>query len=170
MNALQNPDRSDVMDDLIKESTLGKLRQKLQDTSGDGNRDWTRVAITEMSNAIGIASIDRIVTENRDADPNEVYVFRIIVNDAKTCKFCRRFYVDSDGTPKVYKLSTIINNGSNYGKKSDDWHPCVGATHPNERCSQTIELKPGWKLNAGGSVSYMGLDKWREYIFNKVSS
>jgi len=170
VNSIQNPNRSLILDELMKESTLGDLRQKLQDTSGDGNRDWMRVATTEISNIIGIASADRIVTDNVDKDLDDVFVFRIIVNDAKTCKYCRRFYLDSDETPKVYRLSTLLANGSNYGKKTDDWHPCVGATHPNERCSQTIELKPGWVLNTGGSMAYTGLDKWRNYIFNKLSS
>lgn len=168
MNALQNLDRDDSLDDLVKESTLGKLKQKLRDTSGEGSRDWNRVAITEMSNAIGIASVDRIVSDNVDADLDEVYVFRITVKDAKTCKWCRRFYDDSDGSPKVYKLSTLMGNGSNYGKKTDSWQPVIGATHPNERCSQMIELKPGFKLLEDGTPTYIGLDAWKTYILNKV--
>lgn len=168
MNALQNLDRTDVLDDLMKESTLGKLKQKLRDTSGDGTRDWTRIAVTEMSNAIGIASVDRIVSDNVGADLDEVYVFRITVKDAKTCKWCRRFYDDSDGSPKLYKLSTLLSNGSNYGKKTDSWMPVIGATHPNERCSQMIELKPGFKLQTDGSVTYIGLDKWKDYLVDKV--
>lgn len=168
MDALQNLDRQDVLDELMKESSLGKLKQKLKDTSGDGNRDWMRVAVTEMSNAIGIASVDRIVSDNRDADLDDVFVFRITVKDAKTCKWCRRFYDDEDGSPKLYRLSTLLANGSNYGKKTDSWEPVIGATHPNERCSQMIELKPGFKLLPDGSVSYIGLDKWNSYILDKL--
>lgn len=170
MNALQNLDRTDVLDDLVKESSLGKLKQKLRDTAGDGNRDWTRVAITEMSNAIGVASVDRIVSDNTGKELDDVYVFRITVKDAKTCKWCRRFYDDKDGSPKLYKLSTLLGNGSNYGKKTDSWMPVIGATHPNERCSQMIELKPGYKLQTDGSVSYIGLDKWNDYIFEKLQN
>lgn len=168
MNALQNLDRTPDLDDLMKESTLGKLKQKLRDTSGDGTRDWTRVAVTEMSNAIGLASVDRIVSDNVDSDLDEVYVFRITVKDAKTCKWCRRFYDDKDGSPKLYKLTTLLGNGSNYGKKTDGWLPVVGATHPNERCSQMLELKPGFKLQTDGSVTYIGLDAWKNYILDKV--
>lgn len=168
MDALQNLDRTDIMDELTKESTIGRLKQKLKDTSGDGNRDWNRIAVTEMSNAIGIASVDRIVSDNVGADLDEVYVFRITVKDAKTCKWCRRFYDDHDGSPKLYKLTTLLDNGSNYGKKTDSWNPVVGATHPNERCSQMIELKPGYRLLPDGSVTYLGLAKWPAYIFDKV--
>lgn len=167
-NALQNIDRTEEFDNLVKESTLSKLKQKLRDTTQDVNRDWLRVATTTMSEAIGNGSVDRIVTENRDKDAGEVYVYRIVVNDAALCKYCRRFYMDEDGSPKVYKLSTLLGNGSNFGKKKDSWLPVVGATHPNERCSQVIELKPGWKVLPGGKQTYIGLEKWNDYIVNKV--
>lgn len=169
MDSLRNMNRTDELDELVKESTIGKLRQKLRDTSHDANRDWTRIAVTEMSNAIGVASVDRIVTDNRNSELDEVYVYRVIVKDERTCKYCRRFYQDEDGSPKVYKLSTLLGNGSNYGKKRDDWTAVAGATHPNERCSQVLELKPGWKLGPDGDISYLGLEKWNDYIVNKVS-
>ncbi len=169
MNALQNMSRSGEMDKLVKESTLGKVKQKLKDTSGEGNRDWIRVAITEISNAVCIASIDRIVIDNQASDADDIYVYRIIVSDVKTCKWCRRFYMDEDGSPKLYRLSTLLSNGSNYGKKKDDWAPVAGATHPFERCSQTIELKPGWALK-GSAPTYIGLDKWKDYIVNKLTA
>lgn len=170
MDALRNLKRPDIVDEMIKESTLGKVRQKLRDTAGDANRDWTRVAITEMSNAIGIANVDRIVSDNLDADIHEIYVFRITVKDAKTCKYCRRFYNDADGSPKLYRLSTLLANGSNYGKKADEWKPVAVATHPNERCAGTVELKPGFKLLANGSVTYMGLEGWHDYVKEKLAA
>ncbi len=122
-----------------------------------------------MSNAIGIGSVDRIAEQNEGKDFGDVFVYRIVVNDAALCKWCRRFYQDSDGSPRVYKLSTLLSNGSNYGKKTADWLPVVGATHPNERCSQVIELKRGWKVLPGGRQTYIGNEKWAEYIVNKVS-
>jgi hypothetical protein len=169
LDALRNVNRDEFADALIRESSLGELRQKLRDTTGDGNRNWLRVALTETSNAIGLGSVDRIVTDNRNADMNDVYVFKITVRDNITCKWCRRFYNDGDGTPKLYRLSTILENGSNYGKKTDDWKPVAGATHPNTRTSQVIELKPGFRLKDGGVPTYIGLDAWPEYIHNKLT-
>lgn len=169
-NALQNITREEAADKLVKESTLFKLKQILRDTSKDANRDWLRVAITEVSNVIGAGSVDRVVSENRDKSPTEVYVYRIVVNDAALCKYCRKFYLDGDGAPKVYRLSTLLSNGSNYGKKAADWLPVVGATHPNERCSQVIEIKPGWKVLPGGKQVFIGREAWNEYIVNKVTA
>lgn len=167
-NALRNLDRSDIADSLVKESSIGKVKQLLRDTAKDGTRDWQRVALTEMSNAIGVGSVDRIVTDNRSANMDDVFVYRVPVNDAITCKYCRRFYNDSDMSPKLYRLSTLLANGSNYNKKPETWQPVVGATHPNTRTSQIIELKPGFKLMPGGRVTYIGLDKWRDYVHEKL--
>lgn len=163
-NAMQNMDRTEAMDDLVKESSLGRVKQLLRDSAKDANRDWQRIAITEMSNAIGIGSVDRIVTDNRNADLDEIYVYRVVVNDSLTCKYCRRFYGEPGAAPKIYRLSTLLSNGSNYGLKTDAWKPVSGATHPNERCSQTVELKPGFMVRSGGSVTYIGLAKWADYI------
>lgn len=163
MNALQNLDRSEFADMLVKESSLGKVRQKLRDTAKDATRDWQRVALTEMGNAIGIASVDRIVSQNKDKELKEVYVYRIPVNDSKTCKYCRRFY-NSDSSYKIYRLSTLLSNGTNYGKKTDQWSAVIGSTHPNSRTSQVIEIPPGWAIGSGGRLTYIGLDKWNDYI------
>lgn len=169
-NALQNLTRPDEADELVKESSIGKVKQKLRDAQGDVSRNWERIAITETSNAVGAGSVDRIVSSNQDNNLKEVYVFRTIVADSKTCKWCRRFFQDSDGSPKLYRLSTLLGNGSNYGKKTAEWKAVVGAVHPRERCSQIMELPPGYKLIAGGNMTYIGLSDWNQYIVDKLTA
>ncbi len=169
-NALQNLVRPEEADELVKESMVGEIKQRLRDTAGDANRDWTRIAVTEVSNVIGIGSTDRIVAQNKDKNLQEVYVFRVTVSDATTCKWCRNFYLDADGSPKVYRLSTLLANGSNYGKRTSDWRPVIQATHPNERCSQVVELPPGYKVLPGGKLTYIGVDAFGEYISNKLTA
>lgn len=169
-NALNDLDRPDHIESLMKESTLGDLKQRLRDYAGDANRDWTRIVNTEVSNAIGAGSADSIVVRNREKPSKDVYVFRINPNDSATCKYCREFYIDSDGSPKVYRLSTILGNGTNYGRKAINWQPVAGATHPNCRDSQLIELRPGWKVLPGGDLTFIGLEKWEDYIYDKVES
>ena len=167
-DALQNLDREDRLDSYLKANSVGKIKTELRDATKDGNRNWLRVATTETSNAIGIGSTDRIVSQNRSTPAEDIYVYRIVVLDAALCKYCRRFYQDSDGSPKVYKLSTLLANGSNYGRKAFQWKPVTTATHPNERCSQVIQLRPGWKVLPGGSVKFIGLDAWKDYIVDKL--
>ena len=169
-NALQNLDRPESFDNLVKQSSVGKIKQELRDYTKEANRNWARVATTEVSNSIGLGATDRIVSQNRDKKPEEVYVYRIVVNDQALCKWCDRFYQDDDGSPKVYRLSTLLDNGSNYGKKTAEWNPVVGATHPNDRESGPIQLKPGWEVLPGGSQKFIGLTEWDDYILNKLSN
>lgn len=167
-NALSNLDRTDLADRLVKESSVGKVKQLLRDSSGDANRDWNRIALTELGNAIGAGSVDRIVSDNMNKDTDDIYVYRIIVGDSITCKFCRQFYGDVGNAPKIYKLSTLLANGSNIGKNTSQWRPVTGSTHPNTRTSQIVELKPGFKVLPGGRATYIGLDKWKDYIHENL--
>lgn len=167
-NSINSVQQTEKVQQWIKESTIDQLKRKLRDTSGDANRDWKRVAITEVSNAIGMGAVDRVVSQNKDKAPDEIFVYRIPVVDAALCSKCREFYLDFDGSPKVYKLSTLLSNGSNYGKPKSDWNPVLGATHPHDRESGIIELKPGWRVLPGGRQTFIGQDKWKDYIVNKV--
>ena len=104
-NALQNRDRPDDIDQLVKESTLGELKQKLR-AYGDGGAThaWDRIAVTETANAIGLGSVDRVVMANPESHPEDVFVYRIPVVDAALCKFCRNFYLDGVGSPAVFSI------------------------------------------------------------------
>lgn len=169
-NALQHLNRTPAIDALVKESYIGKIKSSLKDTSKQANRDWGRVAITEMSNMIGIGSTDRIVSNNVDKSLSTVYVYRIPVNDAVTCKWCKRFYGNGSETPKIYRLSTLLGNGSNYGKPTDQWRAVISATHPNTRTSQIIEVRPGFKVLPNGTMTYIGPDAWPEWIYENLTS
>ena len=49
--------------------------------------------------------------------------------------------MEDDGvTPKVFKLSELIGNGTNYGKKQADWVATLGIIHPYCQC--TLGIKP----------------------------
>lgn len=50
------------------------------------------------------------------------------------CEWCHHFYLNNDGTPKVYKLAELQNNGTNIGKPKQAWKPVLGPTHIRCRC------------------------------------
>jgi hypothetical protein len=165
---IAKPDKTLEEQEEIRDLTMSKIKQELRDATGKSSRNWDRIVSTEMGNAIGMGSADRIAKDNVDKDAEDVYVYRIIKNDAKLCKYCRKFYLDNDGTPKLYRFSELLGNGTNYGKKAVDWLPVLGAVHPYDRCSPALELKPGWKLLPGGKTTFIGLEKWKKYIKGKV--
>ena len=164
----KNVNQSEEIKKLIKESTVAQLKSRLRDASGDANRDWERIAVTEVAHAIAMGATDRVIEDNLDKNPDEIYVYKIPVVDAALCSFCREAWLDSDGSPKVYTLSHLLSNGSNYGKKRSDWAPTVSPSHPFDRESGIIELKRGWKVLPGGRQTYIGSKEWTSYILNKV--
>lgn len=152
----------------LKDLTLSKIKQQLRDAAGIQGKNWDRIVSTEMSNAISIASADRISKDNEGENFDQIYVYRIVKNDGKLCTYCRKFYLDEEGTPRVFTLSQLLSNGTNFGKKASSWLPVASATHPYERCSQILELKPGFKVIVGGRTTFIGLEKWKEYIKEKT--
>jgi hypothetical protein len=156
--------------DLFSEGILSSIKQKLKDLTGDVFQDWDRIVNTEVSNALGLGALERILRDIGDKPAFDTYVYRINPNDGRTCPECQKFYIDSDSSPKLYRLSTILAYGSNYGKPRKAWNPVAGATHPNCRDSALLELKPGWRLLPGGSVTYIGVPSWEAYVGEKLEA
>ena len=160
--------RNRMLQGLESSGSISQIKTKLQDISGDAGRKWAAVVNTEVANSVGMGSIDRVVENNQAEDLNEVYVFRIPVVDSALCVDCRRFYLDDDGSPAVYRLSTLLANGSNYGRKRSAWLPVANATHVNDRETGVIQIRRGWKVLPGGRLDFVGNEGWDKYMVGKV--
>lgn len=75
------------------------------------------------------------------------------------CKHCKKAYLMEDEvTPRVFRLSDLKANGSNYGLKTADWVPTLGSLHPNCRCSLS-EIPQGFGFKENSStLTYKGPD------------
>jgi hypothetical protein len=132
--------------------TSRQMARELREKTGELFKDWDRVVTTELAQATNMGAFDAIVENNRGKDPDEIRVYKSGPHDGKTCKHCASFWFLDDGvTPRVYKLSELLANGSNYGRKTAEWRPTVGITHPNER-HFLLELPSGWGFRGGGIV------------------
>lgn len=103
--------------------------------------DWVRIAATESrlaTNAGKLLGMQAMGIE-------EIY-FHVQQN---ACVGCKKMYLNEDGTPKVFKLDTILghfwqNGGLNIGRKMSKigeeggWLPVGGALHPFDRCRPMI--------------------------------
>ncbi len=156
--------RNKVLDDTIRpvlihgieeDRTVRQIASDLRDATGDLFRDWKRVSVTELTNALNLGEADAIVNRNPEKDSDEIYVFKHVVEDNALCMTCRKLYLDSNGKPKVFKLSELQANGTNYGKKQAEWLPVIGVTHPNCRC-QLMEMPPGFGFDSYSEVTYRG--------------
>lgn len=131
---------------------------------GDLRRDWLRVAHTELHNAAEEAKAIALAHRDPDRDPR---VFKRPRPDA--CAFCRLLYLKPDGvTPRVFKLSTLLGNGTNVGRRAGrptrsgrsrtELRAVVGAVHPFCGC-ELFALADGMGFDASGQMVYVGARK-----------
>ena len=77
-------------------------------------------------------------------DGKETLVYKIPHQEA--CKYCHKLFVSYSGQPKIYTLEQLISNGTNIGRKPQDWKATIGPIHPHCRC--TLKQVPeGMKYN-----------------------
>lgn len=142
-----------VVPDAIKENTERyKVIQQLREVSGDWERDWHRVAHTEMWDAKLQGEAQAIIDGESPFTKKgkETRVFKRPGPNA--CSMCKKLYLEPDGiTPRVFTLSELQSNGTNYGKKQRDWVPTLGILHPNCLCPLSI-MPDGYHFNSIGQL------------------
>lgn len=146
----------EVVPTALKNSTPRyQVIQQLREKTGDMMRDWHRIAHTEMWNAKVQGEADAILNNESPLSSKgaDTLVFKRPFNDA--CPKCKQMYLESDGiTPRVFKLSELMGNGTNYGKKQADWVATLGVLHPNCRCP--LSVKPdNTEFDSQGNLIYV---------------
>ena len=128
-------------EDIIKEETVAGVRERKAVTNivsdighrtGDWSKDLGRIVDTEMNNIFQRGRIVEITKDNPGKDP---LVYKDVFEGA--CRHCIALYL-TDGLgsePRLFKLSTLVANGSNIGRKAADWRPTVSGVHPWCRCT-----------------------------------
>lgn len=151
---MRDATKDELTQGLLNKRTNNEIARRLRKRTKDYGKDWDRVVTTELARAQNLGTFDAIVENNVDKKQTEIYVYKTGPHDVKTCKYCKKFWFLSDAvTPKVYKLSELVANGSNMGKKAADWKATVDITHPNERhYLQELPIGFGFK---NGALSYM---------------
>jgi len=149
--------RDTVSQSIIKQQTRGKLASELYHNTEDWARDWRRVAHTELWNSRlqgEVASILAGDTIHGQAKGGDTQVFRRPSPDA--CNHCKRLYLETDGvTPKIFKMSELLANGDNVGRKVTEWLPTTYTTHPNCTCPIAV-LPDGFGFDSLGNLEFKG--------------
>jgi hypothetical protein len=141
-----------------KDAPKKYLGKALEDTVHEWRNRWRLIVNTELSRASNFGAMDAILTNNKGIDPKDIIVYKTGPSDGAVCNECKKFWFREDFiTPRVYRMSELLANGSNIGRKRREWKPTVDNTHPNERHLVLHELKPGWGFRAGG-LSYISKD------------
>lgn len=134
--------------------TRDQVVQGLRDSTGDYLRDWRRVAQTEMWGAKCQGEVDSIM-EGHSAMSSAKGDTLVYVRPAPTaCNKCRQLYLEPDGvTPRVFRMSDLLANGTNHGRRQADWVATIPPLHPN--CMCVLNIKPeNTEFDSSGRLEY----------------
>lgn len=127
--------RGDVLKEELKEGVLKKkaVQSIVSDIGGklkEWDRDWGRIVETEMQDIYSLGKAQEIM-EKSGVD---ALVFKDVYGGA--CKNCIRLYLTNGigSKPIIFKLSKLIENGTNVGRKVKEWKATLGAVHSFCRC------------------------------------
>lgn len=92
----------------------------------DWGRDLGRIAETEMQAAFETGRAEEIRKEYGD----RAIVYKDVFPGA--CRYCIRLFTTNGigSEPKLFKLEQLIANGTNIGRKVDDWKATIPPVHP----------------------------------------
>lgn len=144
-NRMRDSVRTATAESVARRESAAKLKSKLGWETKDWARDWDRIAITEMHNAHQRGQADMIAQRHGGG----ARVAKRVMPDA--CPHCVRLYVGPDGHPRIFKLSELEKNGTNFKKKVNDWKPVLGAVHPHCQC-QLVRIPDGWGFAEDGAL------------------
>jgi len=115
-----------VKDRLSIDSIVSNLGHR----TGEWDRDWKRIVVTEMQNIYNQGRASEIGRKYGDGSLVWKQVFPL------ACRHCIKLYLTNGigSAPRIFKLSALIGNGNNMNLKVDYWKPIIGATHPHCRC------------------------------------
>jgi len=135
--------RDAVAQALATHRDYGELALELARLTGKYSHNWDRIARTELQGAYN----EGVFLEAIEDWGDDAYIAR--VTETNACRHCLRLFRDGEGRPAVFAAAELLANGTNVGKKPEEWLPTVWPLHPNCRCD-TMAVPPGMVVNAEG--------------------
>jgi len=121
------------------------IASRILDATNDGARDLRRIAETEAQNVHERGKAADIAARYG----GDARVFKRV--SPRCCDACEKAYIDGNGQPRVFLLSELVRNGTNFGRKKADWLPVLDAMHPWCSCSLSV-LPEGYGFDDEGNV------------------
>ena len=134
-----------------RRKALASIAKDMSEISEQQLSRASMTCITETNNAYQEGRAGEILKKAGGGDPT---VFKRPRHDA--CQDCVDAYLEDDGvTPRVFKMSELIANGTNIGKSRVDRKPVIDSFHPFCVC-ELHWLPPGFGFDDAGRMSYTG--------------
>ncbi len=152
MDNMKNKIRHAMVDTIANHESPLHLARKLHKAFDTYEIDMRRVAITETTRARNEGTLAAISQSEPTGEDTLVY-FLVSVD---ACKNCKHIYLNTDGSPKLFRIKDIRGK-TNYGKKQSEWEAAI-IIHPNCRCGisrwdpEIEEWKKKWRAKYAGKV------------------
>lgn len=135
--------KDEIEEGIRKKNTIRHIANEIHRKTGDWSRDFDRIVEFQANSAY---QEGRAIMAEKDGG-KDVEVYKRVF--ASACKHCISLYLTGGfgSEPKIFKLSELKANGTNIGRKTAEWKPVIGSTHPFCRC--LLMIKPqGYKWNS----------------------
>lgn len=139
--------QADVLAGISASQSAGGLAAQLRRATADTEKDWHRVAVTELHNARQHARLDKIRKDHGE----DARIYKVVAADA--CPYCVDLHVGPDGVPRIFRLEDLA--ASNVGRSKSAWEAVFGSTHPNCQC-EVRHLPAGWGFDESGMPHHEG--------------
>lgn len=133
----------EIADGTLEKRTVQKITSNIANQMNDWQRDWGRIVETECQDVYNMGQAQYMMT----LAPDPLVYFDVFPG---ACKHCIRLFLTNGvgSKPRVFKLSTLLANGTNYGVKVRDWKATIHPVHPFCRCDLRY-LPQGYEWNEG---------------------
>lgn len=122
--------REEVSSGLKNRDSIKKIISNLGHKTGDWSRDFSKSVEYISHSALNEGK--SMMIQKKGGQNAKVY----FIVQAGACKHCIRHYLtQGEGSqPKIFTIAQLEANGSNIGKKVDQWNATIHSMHPFCRC------------------------------------
>ena len=156
--------KEEIEEGLKQRKTVREIASEIARKSGDWNRNFERIVDFQVNSAY---QEGRVSMAEKNGSQK---VWKKVFNSA--CSHCIRLYLTNGfgSEPKLFDINELRSNGTNIGRKVDDWKPVVGSTHPHcfRDPNTPIYTSTGWKKISQIQVGDLVLTHKKR--FRKVTS
>lgn len=137
--------REGMKRDILERETTKLIASKISNQLDDWSRDWNRIVETEYQ---GVFNMGRVQSYMREGDGEDTLIYFDVFPGS--CRHCIRLYLTGGvgSEPKLFTIKELMRNGTNIGRKVNDWKPTIiTSTHPFCYDDKTEVLtNKGWKF------------------------
>jgi hypothetical protein len=129
-----------------KRKSVGSIVSDIGHKIDDWKHDWGRIVETEMNNIFLMGK----AAEFSEKYGPDVLVYKEVYE--KACRHCIEKYLTNGlgSKPRLFKLSDLIKNGTNIGKKVIKWLATLTSLHPYCRCYlKVVPPRYAWNEETG---------------------